>query len=186
MITLHLEGQGETLTFFSEPDPSASAVEFECTIAPGKVGPDPHIHPLQTETFLVTEGRMHAVVDGEERVVEEGDTIVVAPGQAHTFSNPDPDRPLTMRITIEPALNFQWFLTEAARSAIRNGGAWKDAPLLETAYIVDQVVDEHDAPGLPPALKRVLFWTLARLAVLLGRTREIAPLNGAYEGYTGR
>jgi hypothetical protein len=26
----------------------------------------------------------------------------------------------TMRITLEPALNFQWFMTEAARSAIRH------------------------------------------------------------------
>ncbi len=119
---------------------------------------------------------MRAVVDGEERVIEEGETIVVAPGQTHTFTNPDPDRPLTMRITMEPALNFQWFLTEAARSAIRNGGSWKDAPLLETAYIIDQVIDEHDLPDLPPTVKRVLFRTLARLAVLLRKTGEIASL----------
>lgn len=182
MITLNLEGQGETLRFFDEPDPSAPAVEFECTIAPGRLGPDPHIHPLQTERFLVTQGRMRAVVDGDVRVIEEGDTIVVAPGQTHTFSNPDPEHPLTLRITMEPALNFQWFLTEAARSAIRNGGRWKDAPLLETAYIVEQVIDEHDVPGLPPALKRLLFWPLARLAVLLRRTREIAPLAGTRVG----
>jgi len=176
MISLHLEGQGETLTFFSEPDSSAPMVEFECAIAPGKNGPDPHIHPLQSETFRVTQGRMRAVVDGEARIIEEGGTIVVKPGQVHTFSNPDPDRSLTMRITVAPALNFQWFLTEAARSAIRNGGRWKDAPLLEMACILEPVMDEHDFPGLPPAGKRLLFRTLARLGSLLGKAREIAPM----------
>lgn len=176
MVTLHLEGQGETLTFFDEPDPSAPVLEFECTIAPGALGPDPHIHPLQTETFQVTQGRMRAVVDGEERVIDEGGTIVVTPGQVHTFSNPEPNHPLIMRISIEPALNFQWYMTEAARSAIRNGGKWKNTPLFEIAYIMDQVCDEYDMPGLPPVVKRVLFRTLARLAVLLRKTGEIAPL----------
>jgi len=178
MITLNLEKQGETLTFFSEPDPSAPILEFECSIAPGKDGPDPHSHPLQTETFHVTEGLMRAVVNGQERFIEEGDSIVVAPGQVHTFSNPKPDRPLTLRITIEPALNFQWFLTEAARSAIRNGGSWKDAPLLEIGYIVNQVIDEQDMPGLPGPVKRLLFGTLARIAVMLKKTGEIAPMAG--------
>lgn len=177
MITLNLEKQGEKLTFFSEPDPSAPILEFECTIAPGMIGPDPHIHPMQTETFHVTRGQMLVVVDGEERLIREGETIVVAPGQVHTFSNPDPDEPLDLQIAIEPPLNFQWFLTEAARSAIRNGGSWKDAPLLEVAYILNQVADEHDMPGLPPLAKRLLFGALARAAVLLKKTGEIAPLE---------
>jgi quercetin dioxygenase-like cupin family protein len=176
MITLHLEEQGETVTFFSEPDPTAPVVEFECSLAPGKLGPDPHVHPLQTETFHVTRGQMLAVVDGEERLIPEGETIVIAPGQVHSFSNPDRDEPLHLRITMEPALNFQWFMTEAARSAIRNGGSWKDLPLLEVSYILAQVIDEHDYPQMPPAVKRLLFRVLARMAVLLKKTGEVAPL----------
>jgi quercetin dioxygenase-like cupin family protein len=177
MFTLHLKEQGETLTFFSEPDSTAPTVEFECTIAPGKTGPEPHKHPLQTETFRVTKGRMLAMVDGEEHLIPTGESIVISPGQTHTFSNPDPSQPLTMRIVMEPALNIQWFLTEAARSAIRNGGSWKDIPLFEVGYIVAQVVDEHDYPNMPPLIKRLLFGALARAAVLLNKTAEIAPLE---------
>lgn len=176
MITLHLKEQGETLTFFGEPDPTAPVVEFECSMAPGKAGPDPHIHPLQTETFHVARGQMLAVVEGEERLIGEGEKIVVAPGQVHTFRNPDPTGPLTMRITMEPALNFQWYMTELARSAILHGGNWKDIPLLAAGYIVSQVSDEHDFPGMPAVVKRLLFGTLAFVAVLLRRTGEIAPL----------
>jgi len=116
------------------------------------------------------------VLDGEEREVGEGETLVVTPGQVHTFWNPDPDLPVTMRITIEPPLNFQWFPTEAARSAVRGGGRWKDASLLETAWILHQVVDEHDIPGILRPLKRPLFGVLAGLAVLLRKTGRIEPL----------
>jgi mannose-6-phosphate isomerase-like protein (cupin superfamily) len=176
MIVLDLKEQGEKVTIFGEPDPAAPALEFECTIAAGKLGPDPHIHPRQTETFRVTQERMKAVVDGEEREIGAGETLVVTPGQVHSFWNPDPDHPVTMRITIEPPLHFQWFLTEAARSAVRGGGRWKDASLLETAWILYQVVDEHDYPGIPRPLKRPLFGVLAGLAVLLRKTGRIEPL----------
>lgn len=177
MIVLDLQEQGEKLTFFGPPDPGAARLDFQCTIAPGKLGPDPHIHPRQTETFRVTRGRMRAVVDGEELEIRAGETLVVAPGQVHSFSNPDPEEPLEIDGSIEPPLHFQWFLTEAARSAIRGGGRWKDASLLETCWILNQVADEHDYPGIPRALKRPLFGTLAALAVLTRKHRGVEPLE---------
>ncbi len=156
---------------------SAPHVDFECTIAPGKNGPDPHIHPLQTETFHVTGGQMKAVVNGEEKELQTGETIVIEPGQVHSFSNASLDEPLNLKIRIEPALNFQWYMMEAATSAIRNGSRWKDAPLLEICYILNQVVDEHDFPRLPAPVKRVIVGVMARLAVLLKKTSNITSLH---------
>lgn len=177
MYIFDLKEHGEALTFFGEPDSSAPYVDFECTIAPGKNGPDPHIHPRQTETFYVTGGQMRAVVNGEEKILQTGETIVIEPGQVHSFSNAKQDEPLNLKIRIEPALNFQWFMMEAASSAIRNGSRWKDAPLLEICYILNQVVDEHDMPGLPAPIKRVFVGFMARLAVLLRKTGNITPLQ---------
>jgi quercetin dioxygenase-like cupin family protein len=93
MYIFDLKEHGEALTFFGEPDPSAPYVDFECTIAPGKNGPDPHIHPKQTETFYVTGGQMRAVVNGEEKIVQAGETIVIEPGLVHSFSNAKQDEP---------------------------------------------------------------------------------------------
>jgi len=177
MITLKLTEQGKTLRFLGEPDPAADSVEFECTLDPGRAGPEPHVHPLQTETFRVTAGKMLAVVDGEEHLIPTGESIVIPPGKVHTFSNPDPAVPLDLRITMEPALNFQWFMMEVTRSGIRHGGSLKKAPLLEMAYILNQVIDEHEFPGMPPFVKRLLFGTLARMALALKKTGEIAPLS---------
>jgi hypothetical protein len=62
-----------------------------------------------------------------------------------------------------------------ARSAIRAGGSWKDAPLLEVAYLMHQVRDEYRLAGMPVLVQDLLFGLLARVAVLLGKTKEIAP-----------
>jgi quercetin dioxygenase-like cupin family protein len=148
VITLDVQPQGERFTFFGEPDPGAPSVEFEVVVAPGSSGPDPHIHAKQVETFQVTSGEMLAKLDEEERVIRAGETLVVPAGQVHAFSNGSSSEPLVIRITMEPALHFQWFMTEFCRLAIENGGRWKDVPLLEAAYVVHQTRDEHEIPGI--------------------------------------
>jgi hypothetical protein len=91
--------------------------------------------------------------------------------------------PLVFRCTAEPALNLQWFLTEAARSAIRTGGgSWKKASLLEAAWILHQIPGEYRIAGMPAGGQTLLVGTMARAAVALGRTREIEPLRRTTRG----
>jgi len=175
VITFEVQPQGERFTFFSEPDPTAPSVEFEFVGSPGTPGPDPHIHARQVETFRVTSGEMLAKVGKEERRIRAGETLVVPAGQVHSFCNPDPDNPLIIRITLEPALNFQWFMTEMSRLANENGGRWKDIPLLEMAWAAHQVIDEHDLPGVPRFITRPAFALLAGVAFVLGKHRRISP-----------
>jgi mannose-6-phosphate isomerase-like protein (cupin superfamily) len=175
MITLDVQPQGERFIFFGEPDPGAPALEFELVATPGSSGPDPHIHAKQVETFRVVSGEMRARLGKQERVIRAGESLVVPAGQVHTWSNPSETEPLVMRITFEPALQFQWMISEMARLAIANGGRWKDVPLLEVAYIIQQTRDEHEIPGMPRFLTTLLIGSLAGLAVLLGRHRKIGP-----------
>lgn len=176
MITLDVQPQGERFTFFTEPDPTAPALEFEFVASPGCAGPDPHIHAKQVETFRVVSGTMHAKLGKDERVIRAGEALVVPAGQLHTFQNRSTTEPLVIRITVEPALQFQWMMTELCRLAIANGGRWKDMPLLETAYIMNCTRDEHDLAGVPRLLTTALFGALAGVAVLLGKHRNIGPL----------
>jgi len=175
VITLDVQPQGERFIFFSEPDPGAPALEFELVAAPGSRGPDPHIHAKQVETFRVVSGEMCARLGKEERVIRAGESLVVPAGQVHTWSNLSETEPLLLRITFEPALQFQWFISEVARLAIANGGRWKDVPLLEIAWIIHQIRDEHELPGMPRFLTTLLLGSLAGLAVVLGKHRKIAP-----------
>ena len=47
-----------------------------------------HLHPHQEERFIIASGEAHFTVNGEERIVGPGETIVVPIGVRHTESNP--------------------------------------------------------------------------------------------------
>lgn len=175
MQTIELEKQGETLTFPARPDPAAPAVEFELRLSPGASGPAPHLHPRQSETFSVRSGRLRVKLADAEHVLEAGERLVVAPGQVHSFANGSETEPLVCDCRVEPALNFQWFLTEMARSAARANGSWDEMPLLEAAYILHNARDEYRLARMPSVVQSVLFRALAGAAVVLGRTKRIEP-----------
>lgn len=173
---LDLEKDGEKLTFFSEPDFNAPSVEFECVLGPGSKGPEPHIHTVQTETFYVVSGLMIGRIKGEEDVhLGPGEKLVVPPGITHSFTNGSTDEPLVIRGIVEPALDFQWYLSEAAKSAIRNGGSWKDMPLLEAGHLMWISRDQQRISGLPFFIQDVIFFVLSVLARLLGKAKNISP-----------
>ena len=50
-------------------------------------GPPPHFHQGYNEVFLVVEGEMNFVVDGEPRVVKAGESVDLPPNTLHTFGN---------------------------------------------------------------------------------------------------
>jgi len=176
--TYALKAQGETLTFFGDADSAAPRVEFDVQMAAGAVGPEAHMHPKQRELFAVTSGRMLATVNGVEHELGPGEELLVQAGEAHTFRNASEEEPLAFRCVVEPALNFQWMLTESAKSAIRTGGgSWKNASLLEGAWILRQIPGEYRLVGMPVAVQNLLLGALATLAVLLGKTRNIEPLR---------
>lgn len=49
-----------------------------------------HRHERKHETFFVLKGKVRMVVDDVERVLGEGDTLVMPPGQRHSFTGIGP------------------------------------------------------------------------------------------------
>ncbi len=49
-----------------------------------------HRHQRKHETFFVVKGRVRMRVDGEEKVLGEGDTLVMPPGRRHAFTGLGP------------------------------------------------------------------------------------------------
>ncbi|MCC5929517.1 MAG: cupin domain-containing protein [Cyclobacteriaceae bacterium] len=175
--TLNIEKEGEKLTFHSEPDCTAPFVEFDCVFTPGAKGPGFHVHPKQTETFYVVSGKMIGRIKGQkDKVLGPGETFVVPPGVIHNFSNGSKDQPLETRITLEPALHFQWFMIEAAKVAIHEKSSRNDISLLpEMAYIMWQCRDEQRIGGMPVFVENMLIGTLAFIARITGKAKKIAP-----------
>jgi mannose-6-phosphate isomerase-like protein (cupin superfamily) len=49
-----------------------------------------HRHDRKHETFFVMKGAVRMVVDGEEKILGEGDVLVMPPGQRHLFTGIGP------------------------------------------------------------------------------------------------
>lgn len=49
-----------------------------------------HRHEVKHETFFVLKGQVRMVVDGEERVLRQGELLVMPPGQRHSFTGLGP------------------------------------------------------------------------------------------------
>lgn len=45
-----------------------------------------HGHRLKHETFFVVKGRIKMEVEGEERIMNEGDVLAMPPGEVHSFT----------------------------------------------------------------------------------------------------
>jgi hypothetical protein len=93
---------GERITFLRD-DPLVMEDELPAGEGRGRE----HIHPSQTEAFEVVSGSYTLVVDGDERVLQEGDTAEVPPGAAHFGWTQDG---AVLRITFTPALRWEQFV----------------------------------------------------------------------------
>ncbi len=55
---------------------------------PGKVqGPPPHFHKGLHEVFMVIEGELDFLIDGQPMKLKAGDSVNLSPNTVHTFSN---------------------------------------------------------------------------------------------------
>jgi mannose-6-phosphate isomerase-like protein (cupin superfamily) len=65
------------------------------TMAPGRNGPEPHVHEDEDDSFLVLDDEMTFMVGDEELIAPAGTFVLVPPGVLHTFTNRT-DHPVRM------------------------------------------------------------------------------------------
>lgn len=176
METIHLEKQGETLSFPTPENEITGYLEIDLMMAPGKSGPTPHIHTLSDEGFEVISGTLVLTIDGKESVLNAGEKGIVKAGQVHTFKNGSESEPLIVKGFIEPALNFKWLISEMAKSANERGGSWDDVSLIQAGYMLFLLRKEYRLGGIPFFIQDILFGILAMIAKFSGKTKAI-PLR---------
>jgi mannose-6-phosphate isomerase-like protein (cupin superfamily) len=76
-----------------------------------------HYHPSQDERFEVLSGRIHAVIDGEERWFDASETFDIPAGTSHQMAAEGPTR---IRWQVRPALRTAEFF-ERFYDALDNG-----------------------------------------------------------------
>lgn len=139
-------------------------VRIEDTAKPGPSRRPLSAHPDQEEHFEVLSGTLGLSVNGEEQLLEPGESFTVPPRARHRPRNAGTGE-LRFVAEMRPAGRFEEFLAEI--TAVNNTGRDGLAYLLTAAGVLARFPDvEHPTP-LPRPIERVVFAVLAATGRLL-------------------
>jgi uncharacterized RmlC-like cupin family protein len=124
-----------------------------------------HVHPHQEERFIISAGDAHFTVDGQQRVVGPGETIVVPVGVRHSEWNPGADA-IEGVVELRPALHskemFEAFGGLASEGRTTPRGAPKNP--LQLGATMWHFRRESRATSPPIWLQNLILPPLAALA----------------------
>lgn len=163
---------GETFIFRkTSAETNGGLLKFECIVVPGgRVAlPKEHIHPQQTEIFIIHEGSIRTVLNSVERTWEAGATVLIPKGTPHISFNASQDQPLRFTTKLEPAGAWKRIFASMFAFA-RDGRTAPDGtpPLLQIAATLHAYPDYFYRAGPPVWLQKWLFATLSPVAKLKG------------------
>jgi quercetin dioxygenase-like cupin family protein len=159
---------GETVTWLeTAADTGGKRLAFRLEVAPGGRLPVVHVHPDQSETFVLESGNLAVEVDGKTSTLARGEPFVIAPGAPHTWRNASATEPAVMSVTFQPALNTEIFLEQF----FGLGSDGKTGPdgtphFLQIMAWVNEYQLYLASPPIP--IQKIMGWLLGSVARLLG------------------
>ena len=180
---------GERFTFTqTAASTGGELLAFDFALRPGGAVPIPHVHPVQTERFEVTGGRMTFRVGLRKIEAGPGDVVEVAPGVAHSFANASDDE-AQLRVEVRPALSMEEMFAEVVAMAQAGRMNRRGMPrnLLDLADLARRYDQEAHAPLMGVRVQRLLLAPLVflarhrragRAAALVGAAGAVATAGG--------
>jgi mannose-6-phosphate isomerase-like protein (cupin superfamily) len=168
-----LTGEKAMLVESAEESGGARSVVDFVVEAGGFVPGGEHVHDHCSEHLAVRSGRIHFLLDGEERPVGAGEEVTVAPGTWHRWWNAD-EGEVRIAVRVEPAMRFEeailviWGLCADGRTNAEG----RPPPLLGS-LVATRYRDEIRYRRPPDVVQRLLFPRLAALARRRGMEETI-------------
>jgi quercetin dioxygenase-like cupin family protein len=169
---------GERFTFtHTAATTDGELLAFDFALRPGGAVPIPHVHPIQTERFEVTEGQMRFKVGLRTVIAGPGDVVEVDPGVSHSFANAG-DEEARLRVEVRPALAMEDMFADviAMAQAGRMNRRGMPRNLFDLALLARTYDQEAHAPFLGVRLQRVLLAPLVWFARRRGARRAAASV----------
>ena len=145
-------------------------VWLELMLEPYAPGPPEHIHTSLPENFIVTEGTLSLLVNGEKKIIRPGESLLVNPGTPHKPFNETDSRvvvkgPLTPEYAVSE--RFTVFLTQAYGFFDESeSNSQPPTALLQMSRFSPKYELWLASPPIP--LQRTLFFIIGPTARLLG------------------
>lgn len=142
----------------------------ELVLEPRAPGPPEHIHGSFPENFIVAEGALSLLVNGEKKILRAGESFLVPPGTAHRPFNETDSRvvvrgPLTPEYAIPE--KFSVFLTQAYGYFDESESNSRPPQVL---LQMSRFSPEYDLwlASVPVFLQKTLYFVISPAARLLG------------------
>lgn len=138
-------------------DTKGELLQFDNYHQVGGIGPLPHLHPLQEETFDVVKGIFGITRNGQEQLLTAGEKAVVPKGTIHSWRNAGVDE-LHIITEFRPALHFEEIIETVAALA-RAGKMDKrgNPDILQMAATLSYYPGEIYLAGNPPIFLQKLL-----------------------------
>jgi quercetin dioxygenase-like cupin family protein len=101
-----LKPSGQEVATFQGSKHGANISFFIVHFSPGK-GPRKHRHPYE-ETFIILEGEIEAIVDGETKILRENHIVIIPAGIWHEFKNRSEQHAFMINIHPVPEMITEW------------------------------------------------------------------------------
>ncbi|THF66727.1 cupin domain-containing protein [Deinococcus sp. Arct2-2] len=163
-----LEGGGKRLVFReTKADTNGARLAFDEFVEAGVSAVPAHLHPQQRERFTVVAGTLGLQVNGEQRLLQGGESLDVPAGTAHTYWNAG-EGELHHIVTLEPALDHDRFFESVY--GLTAEGFTPDKKTFRNLLLAAGLFARHEnwMVGVPVTVQKLVFPLLAALGHRLG------------------
>jgi mannose-6-phosphate isomerase-like protein (cupin superfamily) len=160
---------GDEVKFLvTSEDSEGKSLKAQLLVKPGGGGPPLHYHPIQSETFTITNGAMNLVHNGKELILKAGESYTVPPNTPHKFWNGSSADAVAI-VELKPALKTEFFL-ETLYALDRMGKTNKEGlpNLLQFSAILNESYGEFFVVGPPILAQKFIAKVVGRFAKIIG------------------
>lgn len=167
--TIYNPATGQSIKFLQTgTDTNGMLLEMETTYNERSKEPAAHYHPYQAEDFTVLSGKLTVRMDGQLKVLQQGDTLHIAKNRVHSMWN-DNGGTTVVRWKVQPAMNTEHLLETVTGLASDGKTNENGMPgMLQIALIANRYTDVLRLAKPPFGVQKILFAILAPFAYLFG------------------
>lgn len=162
-------GSGQAIRFLQTGrDTGGQLLEMESIYTSHSKEPVAHYHPRQEEEFTVEEGSISVRINGDVRILEKGEKLIIPANTVHSMWNHSGQ---TSRVNwkVRPALDTEYLL-ETGMGLAEDGKVNADGlpSILQTALLMQRYKQVYRLAKIPFIIQRIVFGILSPFARLSG------------------
>ena len=159
---------GNHITFLqTSTDTDGRLLEMEATYDPHSNEPVAHYHPYQVEDFTILFGELTVKMDGQLKILKEGDTLHMPVNKVHAMWNVT-DNKAVVNWKVRPALGTEYLL-ETSSGLSLDGKTKNGMPnILQIASMANKFSREFRLTRPPYIIQKIVFIILTPFAWLFG------------------